>query len=238
MPKELESRKVIVHKYLENTNVSRRMIAKSLNLPQSTVNRTINRFLDSQSIDRKQGSGGARVSTDKKVLTNIRRSFEQNPGLSDRDRAKRYSKSRSFVQKLRQKLGYRSYRSIKYPNRTDKQQLVAKKRARLLYDKVLTKFNGCILMDDETYVKMDFKQIPGPRFYVAKLRGRVNSKYKYIQVDKFAKKVLIWQAICSCGKKSQGFGTKLCMNSQLYMTECLEKRLLPLIKAHNVPVMF
>jgi transposase len=238
MSNELETRKIIVHKYLENTKISARMIAKSLNVSQLTVHRTIKRFKDSQSIERKQKSGGNRVAPDKKMLTNIKRSFEQNPSLSDRDRAKRYRKLKFFIRNLRQELGYKSYRAIKYPNRSDKQQLVAKKLARLLYDRVLTKFNGCLLMDDETYVKTDFKQIPGPKFYVAKLRGHVSLKYKYVQVEKFAKKVLIWQAICSCGMKSRGFGTKSNMNSEMYMKECLQKRLLPLIKAHSVPVTF
>jgi IS30 family transposase len=50
MSEELETRKIIVHKYLKNINFSRRLIAKSLNLPQSTVNRTIKRFQHSQSI--------------------------------------------------------------------------------------------------------------------------------------------------------------------------------------------
>lgn len=61
-------------------------------------------------------------------------------------------------------------------------------------------------MDDETYVKMDFKQILGQKFYVAKMRGCINKKYKYIQVGKFGKKVMNWQAICLCGGKMRFSG--------------------------------
>lgn len=108
----------------------------------------------------------------------------------------------------------------------------------MLYDNVLTKFKGCILQDDENYVKMDFKQIFGPNFYVATFCGRVNPKLKYIQVEKFGKKVMIWQEICYCGGKSEALGTKSTMNSNLYIQECLQKRILPMIRSHQVPVMF
>ena len=38
-------------------------------------------------------------------------------------------------------------------------------------------------MDDETYVKMDFKQIPGQCYYASKIRGNVSDKYKYVMTD-------------------------------------------------------
>ena len=46
-------------------------------------------------------------------------------------------------------------------------------------------------MNDESYVKFDFLQIPGKIFYVAKKRGLVANKYTYLRQDKFAKKLMI-----------------------------------------------
>lgn len=60
-------------------------------------------------------------------------------------------------------------------------------------------------MDDETYVKMDFKQLPGQKFYVATGHGDVPNKFGFVFADKFAQKFLIWQGICSCGKKKLDF---------------------------------
>lgn len=93
-------------------------------------------------------------------------------------------------------------------------------------------------MDDETYVKIDLNQIPGQKFYVALERLSVADKYKFTKVDKFGKKLLIWQAICSCGQKSASFVTSTTLNSEIYMKECLEKELLPLIRQHQHPVTF
>ena len=118
------------------------------------------------------------------------------------------------------------------PNRNDKQNSTAKSRARKLYDNLLTKHNGCILMDDETYVKMDFKQIPGQCYYASKIRGNVSDKYKYVMTDKFSKKLMIWQALCSCGNKSPIHVCLGTMKSSEYVKCCLS-RIKRLIKAHR-----
>ena len=53
------------------------------------------------------------------------------------------------------------------------------------------------------------------------------------------KKALIWQAICSCGKKLAPYINKSTLSSQIYVKECLQERHLPLIKLHdNGPVLW
>jgi hypothetical protein len=59
-----------------------------------------------------------------------------------------------------------------------------------------------------------------------------------ILVDKFAKKFMLWQGLCSCGLKTRVFVTSSNMNSNLYQKECLEKRVLPFIRQHRQPVKF
>lgn len=235
---EYEKRKLIVHKYVENPSRSGSSIAKELKLSKSTVNKVINRYKQSLSVDRKPGSGGKPGSRDKKLDLKVMKSLTNNPGLSIRDQGKKFGTSASNIVNIRLRNGHRSYRAIKKPNRTDKQELEAKKRARKLYDDVLTKFDGCILMDDETYVKMDSKQLPGQKFYSATARCNVPKQFKYVLQDKFPRKGMIWQAICSCGIKSRTFITSGTMNSQMYIDECLQKRVLPLIRKHKVPVKF
>ena len=64
-----------------------------------------------------------------------------------------------------------------------------KQRSRKLYDDVLTKFEGCIVMDGETYVK----QFPGPKYYIEKQLRYPSLKFKYVLQDKYAKRLMIWQ---------------------------------------------
>lgn len=239
MPSKQEmNRKLVVDTFLKNRSVSHRKIAKQLNMANKTVSRIINRFLQSNTIQRNKGSGRKPGPANKKLIKKFRRSLASNPGLSDKDRAIKYNISRSTVQKWRTRFGYKSYKVIKAPNRNDKQNKTAKSRARKLYDKLLTKHDGCILLDDETYVKLDFKQIPGKNYYVSKFRGNVDNKFKYVLVDKYAKKLMIWQAVCSCGRKSDFFITNKTMDGKLYIQECLTRRLKPLITSHKGSVLF
>lgn len=48
----------------------------------------------------------------------------------------------------------------------------------------------------------------------------------------------MWQAICSCGQRSASFVTSGTINSDIYVKECLQKRLLPFIAKHNVSTFF
>lgn len=140
--------------------------------------------------------------------------------------------------KLKRKLNFETFKKKKAPNRNDEVDLRSRKRAAKLYREVLLNTNRCILMDDETYVKTDNRQLPGQEFY-SQIKGySVNNKFKFVKVDKFAKKFLVWQAICSCGLRTSTFITSGTMKSENYQKECLQKRLLPLYKQHTVPPIF
>lgn len=232
---ELEKRKLIVHKHLENPSWSASKIAKVLKFPKSTVCLVIKRYKDNLSVDRAQRIYHKSGTRDKELRRKVLRCVKGNPGISIRELAKKCDSNFSTVRNILSREGYKSFCASKHPNRSLKQNSVAKKRARLLYERVLTKFDGCILMDDETYVKMDYKQIPGRKFYLATGRGDVPSRYKFVFADKFARKLMIWQGICSCGL-NQGF-------HHIYYNEfeglhCLKKRILPFIRQHKTNVMF
>ena len=109
------------------------------------------------------------------------------------------------------------------------QEKSARTRCRKSYNNFISK-NFCIVEDVETYIKYDHQKIPGAVYNISKYRGEAVKKFKYTKHDKFAKKVLIWQSICSCGKKIAPYINESTLTSQIYVKECLQKRLLPLIK--------
>lgn len=235
---QFEKRKLILHTKIQNPELSSNAIAKKLKFPPRTVSRVIKRFNETLTIDRAPGGGRPSGPADPKITLKVLRSIKNNPGLSDRDRARKCTTSRENVRRIRSRASLKSYKAIKQPNRTIKQNLVAKKRSRILYTKVLTKFGGCVVMDDETYLKMDFNQIPGNKYYVSKIRGNVPNKFKFVLQDKFAKKLLIWQGICSCGLKSRAYIAVGNMNKSVYISECLQKRLKPFIRSHGCDCIF
>ena len=121
--KHAVNREKIVHKWLENPDLSCALIAKTLKLPRRTVSDVIKRYKETLSIESKPGSGRKKGNVDKKLAQKIRRSVKTNPGLSYRDRAKKLGTSKSTVYRTCQRASYKSYKAIKMPNRNDKQSV-------------------------------------------------------------------------------------------------------------------
>ncbi|XP_055598132.1 uncharacterized protein LOC129747802 [Uranotaenia lowii] len=145
--------------------------------------------------------------------------------------------SSTTVYRAKKRAGLSTNTKIVTPNRDYKQNTTAKARSRRLYTTMLTKFE-CVVVDDETYVKADYEQLPGQKFYTAKGRGKVADIFKHMKLSKFAKKSLVFQAICTCGLKSSIFIASVTVNQEIYVKECLNKRLLPFLKKHGCSVLF
>lgn len=232
-----ERRQLIVSAHVENPNMSQRDLAKKLKIPKTTIQNVLSKFQESCSVQRKSGSGRKSGSADQKLAKEVVAKFKQNPNLSLRDVADKVGTSSATVHRIKRREGLRSFHVQKTPDRTAEKTQVAKSRSRLLYENFLTKYDCCI-MDDETYVKADFNQLPGQEFYVAKKRGDADPKFKNRQCTKFPVKYLVWQAICTCGQKSSPFVTTGTINADIYVKECLQKRLLPFFRKHDTSAFF
>lgn len=235
---ERSKREKLVALFEVKPTISNKEAAELVGVHRNTVSKVRKQFQQSTStlICKRQEGSGRKVN--KKNVERVVRSIKNNPGTSDRDRARRLGIPRTTVQRYRSNAGYRAYTAKKRPNRDEKKSKVSKTRARRLYTNILTKFKGCLLIDDETYVKADFRQIPGQKFYYSKIRGDVPKKYKAILIDKYAKKYMIWQGLCTCGLKTAAYVTNANMTSNLYQKECLEKIVLPFIDEHKGPLKF
>ena len=133
---------------------------------------------------------------------------------------------------MKRNYGYKSYKKKKVPRRDEKQENVAICRSKLLYKKLCAK-KSCLIIDDETYCAAYFRSLPGHQYYSATNRKKLNSKYKCIGMQKFAKRFLVWQAICECGERSSCFVITGTINTEIYIKECLKKRLLPFLRSHT-----
>lgn len=142
-----------------------------------------------------------------------------------------------MVRKVLKHNGLKAYNKKKIPKRSLDGEVKAIRRSKLLY-RLLNRKNLCIIEDDETFCKKDFKQLPGQQYYYQTKEIHVSNKFKYIKTEKFAPKILVWQAICSCGLKSSLFVTNKILTSDIYIKECLEKRLLPFIRKHKTQTIF
>lgn len=52
------------------------------------------------------------------------------------------------------------------------------------YDNLLCRKSACIIMDDETFIKFDYKMLPGDQFYTVKESQDISDAKKSIFVEK------------------------------------------------------
>lgn len=238
MPSNQEKvRQQILHKLLENSDLSSAQVSKSLKVSIRTVQRVKKSWNDSQSVRRKTGSGKNLGASDINLDRTIVRTIKGKRSTSIRDIAKKVGTSTSMVQRAKKRNGLRTYKKQKNAKKTENQLKTIKTRLRKLYNILLEK-KTCIVMDDETYVKMDFSTLPGPQYYTKQRYETLPESQTNVGVEKFGAKLLVWQAICQCGQRSRLFVTSGTINGENYRKECLEKRLIPFIKSHKGSTLF
>lgn len=234
---ELEHRKKIIDKWLENPQRPYHLMAKELKTTPTTVKSVLDRYFETLSISRKRKSGGKQGAHNKKLDQVVITTIMENRSMSVRDVAKKCQTSKSMVQRVKQRTCLRTRKKQKIPKVTEKQRKVIKTRARKLYDS-MGKKNACLVMDDETYVKADFSTLPGPQYYTLFEGELLPDSVTSIGIEKFGAKYLVWQAICQCGSRSTAFVTTGTINAEVYVNECLKKRLLPFLRKHDGPTWF
>ena len=181
---------------------------------------------------RKIGLGRRKGFSCTQNVKKVKALLERNPRLSNRKLAVKANCSEKTVRKIKQSVGLKTYKVQTVPDRNANKNVKAQQRARKLKSGFLAK-KKCCIMDDETYVLCEFSQLPGQEFYSATKRGGVEEKFRSKKKSKFPKKFLVWQAICGCGKRSKCFVTSGTINTEVYVKECLQKRLLPFISQHG-----
>lgn len=161
--------------------------------------------------------------------------IKSDRSFSLRKLAKKNGCSPSTVHQIKQRNHIKSYKKKKVPKSHPEQKERARIRSGRLYRYILENRNRCILMDDETYVYLDSQLLLHTQYYMAEDGEEVPFEEKTIPTGKFDKKVMVWQAICSCGRKSAVFYTFGTINADIYTREC---RLWPLVRVHDTPPIF
>jgi len=233
-----EKRKLIVQTWCTMKGISLRQLAKMYKVSVNGAKKIIIKFGEHHTLQDMPGRGRKKGAANLKSEAKIVKLLTNNKSISVRDVAKKVGVSIANVQKTKERHNMKTYKKQKAPKRSQAQFTRAKNRAGKLYKLLCANPDRCILMDDETYVKMDTRTLPGPQFYTAVVGQTVPDEEKCLNIEKFGDKALVWQAICSCGLKTSAFFTKGTIDGENYRKECIKKRLLLLYKKHDVPPIF
>jgi hypothetical protein len=161
---------------------------------------------------------------------------EQNPEESVRTGSSKLKMPTSTFQWIKlKKFKKKGYVKPVVPKHSGDQEARAKRACRVLYKRTVPSGGSkTLILDDETYVPLDPSQVPGKEYYHSDGKENVKDSVRFRKKQKFAKRFLVWQAIDFDGNVSEPFITTGTINGNIYLEECVKKRLIPFIeKYHN-----
>lgn len=205
---------------------------KEQGVSYSTVRNVLNRFNSDGRVQFKTKTGRPRTVLTKNNIKKIETQFYKSPSTSVRKITAKINISVSSVQRAKREIGIRTRRKQKAPKHNENQRRRAELACRKLYKKTVPSGgNHFMIMDDETYVPIDGTQIPGLEFYNELPNQVLPIDAKIKKTQKFPRKFLVWQAIAEDGSVSSPFITTRTMNADIYLRECVKKRLIPFIES-------
>ena len=176
---------------------------------------------------------GRPVKINDRLLNKLMSTINNKTGLSQRQIARRYNVHQSTISRtLRKRTSVVIRKRRKAPKmNSDNQEKTARKNCGKLYRMIL---NDCdIILDDEKYFDFSGDNVQcNQRFYITD-PSTTPSDIKYKKKKKFAPKLLIWMAMSSKGVSNvYVHKSKQAITTDIYLNECINKKLLPFIEKH------
>lgn len=203
------------------------------NMPRSTIYSILDRFSKSRAVNYKRIPGKKASVLSSEKLKQVKRLLRAHPNISMRELRRKCGISHQNAHRAKSKLGFKTKKAKPTAKLVKDQGNRIKKGANKIYKKLVRSGGQKILiMDDETYVAQDPTQVPQDKFNHEESGRDLPMESKTKPKTKFFKKFLVWQAIDQNGNVSEPYISEWTINGQIYLDECLKKRLLPFIKQH------
>ena len=176
---------------------------------------------------------GRPVKINDRLLNELVSTISNKTGLSQRQIARRYNVHQSTISRtLRKRTSVLIRKRRKAPKmNSDNQEKTDRNNCAKLYRMIL---NACdIILDDEKYFGLSGDNVQcNQRFYTTD-PSTTHSDIKYKKKKKFAAKLLIWMDMSSkVVSNVYVHKSKQAITTDIYLNECINKRLLPFIEKH------
>ncbi|KAL4492613.1 hypothetical protein ABPG72_007726 [Tetrahymena utriculariae] len=201
-------------------------------VPKTTIYRIIRRSESGKSAKRKQGSGRVAKKIDKKNFKKLLKLFNHSDTISLRQAGRKFDCHHSNISKtLKKHTSIRLRKKQKIPKRSETQQDMAKVKCGRLYRKFKDKK---WILDDESYFTLSHGTIGGNNTFYSNNVNETPPSIKYSQKSKYEQKILCWICFSPSGISQPYFRESgLAINQEIYLTECIKKKLVPFIKKYH-----
>jgi hypothetical protein len=202
-------------------------------IARQTVYNTIKRLETSQPIEDKKRSGRPTSWVPAKK-TKLKRLANNRTGVSQRRLGRKFGVHQTTIGRQLAKMSISYRKREKTPKYNQKQQEKAENLSGKLANNLYR--SPCeIIMDDEKYYTFSGNNMPENVGYYSKDKSTCPDEVRFSGKEKYPTKILVWIAI-----SAQGISKPLirpskseAINSDIYIKECLEKKLLPFIHEHH-----
>ena len=205
---------------------------KKREIPERTIRYMLKKYLTygtTKFLPRK----GRPVKINDRLLNELVSTTNNKTGLSQRQIARRYNVHQSTISRtLRKRTSVVIRKRRKAPKmNSDNQEKTARKNCGKLYRMIL---NGCdIILDDEKHFGLSGDNVQCDQRFHTTDPSTTPSDIRYKKKKKFAPKLLIWMAMSSKGVSNVYVQkSKQAITTDIYLNECINKRLLPFIEKH------
>lgn len=201
-------------------------------MPKRTIYRIIEQAENESGHKRAEGSGRPPVIMTKTNIKRLKASFDHKDTISQRQAARKFQCSQQFIsQTLKNKSSIITRKKMKIPKRTDEQKAKIRPRCRRLLEKLRGK---CCVMDDESYFTLSHSHINGNGIFYTSDVSATPANVKYAPTAKYEKKLLVWLCFSERGISKPFFlPSGMAINQHVYLSECIQKRLMPFIAEHH-----
>ena len=227
--------KIDLYKFVEkNPNMHKSQVVanfKERGYKKTTIYRWLKTIEQKKSFERKKGSGRKTKIATKQNVLKIKNHFNHKSGRSQKKMASKLGCHRTYIGKILKKYSdIKRRKKHKRPLMSDLQKAQTRPKCR----RMLEQFGHLdFILDDESYFTLSHDSQPrNDSFYsdnVDKTPASVKNKFK----SKYEKKLMVWLAISPKGLSNLYFVPNgLAVNQEVYLNECIQKRLEPMIKKY------
>jgi len=228
------TRERICQFYTKNANSGNKLTIDHFlaeGVAQRTIYDAIQRVKNNISPKRQPGQGRPAKKMPKKKIKRLKQHFDHKQGRSQRQAAKMYDISPSYVNKILKKASIKCRKKKTIPDRSEAQAKAAKTKSRIIYEK----YGDCEwIVDDESYFTLSNSTIGGnDNFYSSDVLA-TPAEVKYSTQAKYEEKIMVWLALSKKGISDAYIcPSGLAVNQVIYKEECLERRLIPFIETYH-----
>ena len=181
---------------------------------------------------RQKGSGRRPKIATKSNINRLKKLMNNKSGISQRIVAKKLKCSQSYINKvLKQKTNIRCWKKKKIPKRTAQQIKSARPNCRKMLENYR---NFQFILDDESYFTFSNSTLSGNDVFYSDDVNNTPKNVRFNFKKKYETNVMVWIAISPKGISKPYFKPgKLAINKEIYLNECIQKRLVPFIEEHH-----